>query len=119
LGKGDASSASGSAISWLLGTSISFYVGGTGYTLATPSPILNQWNHIAISRQSGTLRYFINGVQQQSTGTIAGSINNVIQGLQIGAYGPGSVTGYIDEFRILNSCLYSANFTPTTVAYQN
>ena len=77
----------------------------------------NQWAHVAVTRSSGTVRIFINGViggsvsyagnfsSSGGTGTI-GSITTSIYNL----------TGYISNFRlIVGTALYTANFTvPTT-----
>lgn len=118
LGKGDAATAAGSAINWQMGNSCIFYVGSTAFVLNTPAPALNQFAHLAVTRQGGTLRYFIDG-QQQSTLAISGAINNVTQGIKIGAYGPSGTQCHVDEFRMVNSCEYAANFTPRATPYTN
>ena len=116
LGKGNATTAVGSAISWLLSSNnCQFYAGGTAYTLSTPAPTLNVYTHLAITRSGSTLRYFRGGTQSGTT-TIAGSINNVTQALQIGGYAASGCAGYIDEFIIdVGVARYTANFTPPTV----
>jgi hypothetical protein len=82
---------------------------------------VNTWNHMAISRSSGTLRMFINGVQVYSAANTT-SYNNVNSNtLKIGGnwtIGGGVVTwvnGYISNVRIVNNAgLYTTNFTPPT-----
>jgi len=79
------------------------------------SLIYNTWNHIAISRSSGTVRLFINGVQGYS-GSITTNYNAGT--VRLGTDGGGSslpYTGYISNFRIIsNSAVYTSNFTPPT-----
>jgi hypothetical protein len=75
----------------------------------------NAWNYLAITRSSGTLRLFINGVQGFS-GSITTSYNSGT--VRFGTDGGGSslpYTGYISNFRINpNSALYTSGFTPPT-----
>jgi hypothetical protein len=81
----------------------------------------NTWNHMAISRSSGTLRMFINGVQVYSAANTT-TYNNVNSNtLKIGGnwvIGGGVVTwvnGFISNVRIVNNAgLYTSNFTPPT-----
>jgi hypothetical protein len=82
---------------------------------------VNTWNHMAISRSSGTLRMFINGRQVYSAANTT-SYNNVnSNSLKIGGnwvIGGGVVTwvnGFISNVRIVNNAgLYTSNFTPPT-----
>ena len=81
----------------------------------TNSLSYNTWNHIAVSRSSGTVRLFINGVQGYS-GSITTNYNAGV--VRLGTDGGGSAlpyTGYISNFRIItNSAIYTSNFTPST-----
>jgi hypothetical protein len=82
----------------------------------------NQWNHIAISRSSGVLKMFANGVQVYSAANTV-SYNNVNSDtLKIGGnwrIGGGVVTwtnGLISNTRIVKGTgLYTANFVPSKV----
>jgi hypothetical protein len=74
------------------------------------TPSFNTWNHIAISRSTGTIRAFVNGNQVFSG---ANPTSYVAGPLQIGISGFGSITGYIDDLRITKGyARYIANFTP-------
>jgi hypothetical protein len=74
------------------------------------TPSFNTWNHIAISRNTGTIRAFVNGNQVFSG---ANPTSYVAGPLQIGISGFGSITGYIDDLRITKGyARYTANFTP-------
>jgi len=75
----------------------------------------NAWNYLAITRSSGTLRLFINGVQGFS-GSITTSYNSGT--VRFGTDGGGSslpYTGYISNFRINpTTAIYTSGFTPPT-----
>jgi hypothetical protein len=82
---------------------------------------VNTWNHMAISRSSGTLRMFINGVQVYSAANTTTYSNVNSNTLKIGGnwvIGGGVVTwvnGFISNVRIVNNAgLYTSNFTPPT-----
>jgi hypothetical protein len=79
----------------------------------------NSWNHIAITRASGTVRIFINGAVLATTYTfstalMSGTVNT------IGAYSVSPfeyLNGYIDDLRITKGyARYTANFTAPTSA---
>jgi hypothetical protein len=96
------------------GTNIVYYILPTTNNAITGSaPVFNSWNHIAISRSSGSTRMFINGVQSGSTYTDAKSYP--IVNLTIGKDNAGSthITGYMSNIRIIKgSTPYTSNFLP-------
>ncbi len=118
-------------LAWYLGTTIVSATSNKfvfGYTLdgSTVSVIdsnfvvtnaLNSWNHYSISKFGTSVRLFVNGIQQGSTGTLSGTIYNGSQNINIG-YNPNGGTswyynGYISNLRILKgTALYTSNFTP-------
>ncbi len=81
------------------------------------------WYHIAISVSAGSMRLFINGVQYGSTTAVAAGAyggtgtNAVLIGAN-DAYTFGSIdstlAGYVSNFRITNTAVYTGNFTPST-----
>lgn len=77
--------------------------------------IANVWQHFACTFSSGNIRTYINGVLSgtgtYTSGYAAGS-NFDIGG--INATGDGAFNGYISDFRVTNSVLYTATFTPPT-----
>lgn len=83
------------------------------------SPVLNEWNHIAISRQSGSVKLFLNGVQQGAavTFTEAFAFTSTPSSVYVGCRGNSSnfFWGYIDELRITHACRYTSNFTPKPI----
>jgi len=87
---------------------------GSTFISGSSSAVTNQWVHYAITRASGTLRFFINGV---NTATTTSSGFNYTQALGISAYSGGSsfINGYQCDIRINNTtALYTSAFTPPT-----
>jgi hypothetical protein len=80
---------------------------------------IGQWYHIALVRSSGVTKLYINGIAQATTYTDTNNYGTTSQ-LTLGSVGdsPGAVnsflSGYICDFRVTNSAVYSANFTPPT-----
>ena len=78
------------------------------------------WYHIAVVRDSNTLRFFLEGVAV-GTGDMTGvTIFNSTSQLAIGANQPtaGQVhKGYLDEIRISSTARYTSGFTPTTTQF--
>jgi hypothetical protein len=102
-------------------TETTFRVYGTSQLIvSSATTITNSWHHLAVVRNSGTLEFFVNGVSQ---GTVSNSTNmNSAQPIAIGSgrYTTSNstpthpVNGYIRDFRVLTSALYTSNFTPPT-----
>jgi len=91
---------------------------GTQYTGST-TVSLNTWTHIAVSRSSGTLRLFVNGVLDTSWSSITTSIDANAASQLIGVLRDGAgyyFPGYISNFRaVKGTAVYTSNFTvPTT-----
>jgi hypothetical protein len=91
-------------------------VNGGGTPQITGGTInLNTWHHVAITRSSGSLRAFVDGIQ--FGGTVSDSTNLTDNQLSIGySYQPPySMVGYLDDFRVTKGIArYTANFTPPT-----
>lgn len=98
---------------------ITFWDGGglwinTGITLS-----LNEWTHIAVTYEGSgsTRRFFKNGVQSGSAGTVSSGINYTAGSCSIGAQEAGTTPwlGYISNLRIVKgTAVYTSNFTPPT-----
>ncbi len=95
------------------GTRFEFwYTGAQSIDSSTIS--MNQWYHLVATRQSGTLRFFVNGVQQGSN--VTQTINYPSSIFRIGMNSTGSFpfVGYISNVRaIKGTALYTSNFTPS------
>ena len=134
------------AITWFVGTYTgqapvglwSFYAISSGASLAfrnadtnvvtqslSSSIATGLWNHLAVTRNSGSLRFFLNGTLQGSAVAFTDNLNQ--QGIAgIGSAAPiffyvGEVNGYIDDLRITKGVAryYTANFTPPTEPFPN
>lgn len=90
---------------------VASYINGA-YTAATASTaiVVNQWNHIAGSRASGTMGVFLNGSRLASTAVSGSSVNSTAT-VTVGASNSGAsalTTGYIANARIVNgTAVYS------------
>jgi hypothetical protein len=87
-----------------------FAVAGSGTAVT-----LNNWLHLAWTRDGSTCRAFVNGVQQ---GT--GTRGNAFTISRIGSTSSGAQTinGYLDEVRITKGIArYTANFTPPAAPF--
>ena len=80
--------------------------------ISTIAVNLNTWNHVAVSRSSGTTKTFVNGVQ---AGTLADTTNWTNTTYKILSEGASPTYGYISNFRVVKgTALYTSNFTPPT-----
>ena len=77
---------------------------------------LNAWNHVALTRSSGTVKLWVNGA---SGGTKSDTTNLTQQRVFVGGTTDGATTGLlltgkITSLRIVKgTALYSSNFTPS------
>jgi hypothetical protein len=93
----------------LFGNNSSLLV-GTTQTVSASS-----WVHLAFAREGGTMRLFVNGVQDGSVSNTSNYSNASIRvgsELYNGAQG-SAFNGYIDDLRVTKGVArYTANFTP-------
>jgi len=84
--------------------------GGIANTSATVP--VNEWVHIAIVRNSGTVTQYINGTGGGNYSSSA-SLTVTSSGLTLGgsANDSGSIAGYIDDIRFSKTARYTGNFT--------
>ena len=96
----------------------------TNYKLSTGGSVsANTWTHIAVTRSSGNIRSFKDGILQQTAADTITYANPGAPYPYIGAaYGVGvdSFKGYVDGLRITKgNARYTANFTPSITAFEN
>jgi len=113
------SRASNSASPWAFyinSTNFPYFYNGSEFT-STIAITLNAWNHVAVTRSSGTLKIFVNGVQGYSA-TVTANLDRSSGNQTIGASvtgGDNYFDGYISNFRIVKgSAVYTSAFTPST-----
>ncbi len=84
---------------------------GTGYG-NIPS---NSWNHVACTRSGTTFRWFVNGIQVNST-TTSFNYSGSPATRSIGPYNGGSTPFLLSDFRIIKgTALYTTNFLPPQI----
>lgn len=100
-----------------------YFLGSDGSSWVTvlnsgTSLTLNQWSHVAVTRDSQTVRLFING-SQVAAGTATTVYSQGTTGYLghyiIGGTTPTTMNGYLDDVRITKGiALYTGTFTPPT-----
>ena len=99
------------------GNGLEIYSGsGSSVINASWSPILGEWYHIAITRASGTLRAFIDGIK---VGEVSLTRNiTTTQALYLGGISYGYLIGNLDEVRISKGIAHwIGDFTPPDRTY--
>lgn len=93
-------------------------IGGSTIKTEAWSPSALTWYHVACVRTSGTVRFFVNGVEL-GTGTANASNISYSSALNIGAYASGSgvLHGWLKMYRVSNSARYTGAFTPSESAF--
>jgi hypothetical protein len=91
--------------------------GISGYVVSTLAITTGAWNHVALVRSGSTMRFYINGVQDASTGNVSGTLT--ASNLAIGSSAiPQYWNGYIDELRITKGVArYTSSFTVPDSAF--
>jgi hypothetical protein len=97
---------------------VEFYDGA--YRTSTGIAPVGTWSHVAVSRNSGTLRIFLNGVIVYTLANYTTSLNPGSITPRIGGHLSGDAAnfiGYISNFRLVNgTAVYTAAFTPSNAA---
>ena len=87
------------------------------------SSVMNQWTHLAATRSSGTIRFFVNGIEKGSTDCNKNMSSGVGPGYKLSIMGDGPDTsngsGNITNIRVVKgSPVYTSNFTVPTSPLQ-
>jgi len=95
---------------------VTFQSAGTSLILSSTAVVINQWTHIAVSRNGTSLRLFING-NLESTVTNSTNFSQTADG-RIGR-GRSTSTNYfwgrMSNFRlVIGTAVYTASFTPSS-----
>ena len=93
--------------------------GGTPFASIPFTPTLNTWYNVAVTRSSGTMRLFINGVSGTVTNGNGGFSGYTLgqNGMSVGAMSsPFYLSGYLSDVRLVKgTALYTATYSvPTT-----
>lgn len=84
----------------------------------TTTATLDTWAHVALTRQSGTYKLWVNGVLKASS-TASGSQDSSTSQLYLGRSNTAAspFMGYLDDFRVSKALArYTSDFTPPTAA---
>jgi hypothetical protein len=101
-----------------------WYDGGPKYVQSVNSTDvpLNTWTYVTMTINGSTIKVYINGVLNTTSATYTG-IYSAGSGTsdKIGREdnGPTYFTGYISNYRLTNTVVYSSNFTPPTTNLTN
>jgi hypothetical protein len=91
---------------------ISYFNGTTTTTSSAGLVTVNSWTHVALVRQSGTAKVYVDGVLAVTQGTTP---NTTARTLWIGGLTSTPFQGYISNVRVnKGTALYTAAFTPPT-----
>ena len=93
--------------------------------ISSSSVSLNTWYHVAVTRQSGTFRLFIDGTLEDTDGSItsrdleSSSSNTLAIAGTVDRTAEESFGGIISNVRMIKGqCLYTSGFTPSTKPLQ-
>ena len=88
-----------------------------GFASGSNSVPLHQWSHVALTRSSGTLKWFINGVQKasQSAAALGTNSSDFTIGTYLGSPSNYEFKGSISNARVtVGEAVYTSNFTPSS-----
>ena len=102
-------------------TKIGVNLFGTGWQIQSATgAISNQtWIHVALVRSGTTTTLYVNGTSVGSTTsqTLPTTNSSISIGGNTVRFASSNFNGYIDEVRVVNSAVWTSNFTPPTSAY--
>jgi PKD repeat protein len=112
------SDGSGNLIAYITDSSGTSWGGSFPTGPALPA---NAWTHIAFVRHSNVLKLYVNGIVSnttyaQPTTNLSGLIYAAIGGSRSSS-AESFVQGYMDEVRLSNYAVYTANFAPPTAPF--
>jgi len=108
----------GSALGSGADREIGIRVAGTGY-YSRQQITFNQWHHVAVVRDGGTITFFLDGEAGKSHAMTENLTTGFTQiGYRDGSYN-GYFKGYISNARIALGAIYKNNFTPSKFELKN
>ena len=96
-----------------------YWATGNGNAALAAAPTLFEWNHVAVVRNAGSVRIYLNGVAYSAVSS-PNAIGTPIAAPALGNYQPAGnnqFLGYITNFRISKQALYTSNFIPSRVPF--
>ena len=101
---------------YLSGSTVAFQsANGAGSITGSTNLVANTWYHVAVVRESGVTKLYLNGAQEGSNLTDTTDYGST-RPIKIGANlnGTAAFPGYIDELRISTTARYTGAFTAPT-----
>jgi len=101
------------------GTIVEFYTGSTSIQ-ATGLNLEGGWHHIAVTKQSNSVKIFIDGIVKSTTSN--SDTTNLGAALYVGMFAGSSLPylGYISNVRVVKgTAVYTSNFIPPTEPLKN
>jgi len=101
---------------YIFNNNLRFYQQGTRLQIADALSV-NTWFHVAVTRNGGTLRIFLDGVSS-STANLTYNFNSDDGSIGSNPSNFERFSGYIDDLRLTKGIArYTSNFTPPTEAF--
>ncbi len=96
-------------------------IGGTYLLTSSAAVPLNSWQHVALVRNAGSFKFYINGSQDTNSYTAAWNLSDATN-IKIGnsSYSSQlmySLDGYMSNIRLSNVARYSGNYTVPTASF--
>jgi hypothetical protein len=100
------------------GAGIEVYGNGLKVVSTTGALNINQWNHVALTRSSGTCQVYVNGIASGSSATYSSNLTSTIAKIGDSVNTAFPYIGYISNLRVvIGSVLYSgATYTVPTAS---
>jgi hypothetical protein len=102
----------------VLGTTVYYWNGGSPVSSGSGVFTLNQWNHVALVKNSGVVNIYVNGTSRITDNSPFNSVNSrpmSIGGIVTGetdGEANGLLNGYIANFRVVKgTAVYTGNFS--------
>jgi hypothetical protein len=92
-------------------------LGGTEFSTIGQPVVINTWYHVAVVRNTSTVRMYVNGnssVERTTSPNVEGLPLIIGTRFQSTLYG---LTGYLDSIRLTNLARYTTDFNPETDTY--
>jgi len=100
------------------------YKMGASDLIVSTTNLSAAWNHVAVTRESGVFKLWINGTQEGSNSSYTGtatedsSTNYLSVGCSYNGGGGEALAGYVDDIRITKGVArYTSSFTPPSSAF--
>ena len=96
-----------------------FFSSNAAVVTSTTSLIINTWYHLAITRQNGTMKIWINGIQDASVTNITTDYGRTYNYMYLNSgINSGAILGYVSNARlIIGTAIYTGTFTPSVTPY--